>query len=125
MSGIEFSKHSPGGSREQTGPVPISRNMSGLYKGCQRHCQARAILGFYHFVDNLNPVTQAGLELFSQVTPGHVSLNTPPNTSGLCFNDSFCFVLFFLGPNQQHMEVPKLGVKLSYSCRPTPQQHQI
>ena len=38
----------------------------------------------------------------------------------------FYFILFFvfLGPHLQHMEVPRLGVKWSCSCRPTPQPQQ-
>ena len=34
---------------------------------------------------------------------------------------------FFLGPHPQHMEVPRLGWKRSWSCQsmPQPQQHQI
>ena len=37
------------------------------------------------------------------------------------------FVFFFLGPHPHHMEVPRLGVNWSCSCRamPQPQQHQI
>ena len=31
---------------------------------------------------------------------------------------------FFLGPHLQHMEVPRLGVNRSCSCRPTPQPQQ-
>ena len=63
---------------DQTGPVPISKNMPGLYRVSQGCCQVRDVPKFYHFVDNLNPITQAGLELFSLMTPGHVSINTLP-----------------------------------------------
>ena len=41
----------------------------------------------------------------------------------LLFNsDSFCF---FLGPQSRHMEVPRLGVNGSCSCRSTPQPQQL
>ena len=36
----------------------------------------------------------------------------------------FPFFLVFLGPCPRHMEVPRLGVKLSYSYQPTPQPQQ-
>ena len=36
---------------------------------------------------------------------------------GQQFNFFFFFV--FLGPHLQHMEVPRLGVELQRSCRPT------
>ena len=37
---------------------------------------------------------------------------------------SFFFFFFFLGPNLQHVEVPRLGANQNYSCRPTPQPQQ-
>ena len=44
----------------------------------------------------------------------------------LAFHESFlfCFVLVFLGPHLQYMEVPRLGSNWSYSHRPTPQLQQ-
>ena len=38
-----------------------------------------------------------------------------------------CFFFFFLGPYSWHMDIPRLGVKWSYSClsTPQPQQHRI
>ena len=36
-----------------------------------------------------------------------------------------CLSFVILGPHPQHMEVPRLGVELSYSCQPTPQPQQL
>ena len=47
--------------------------------------------------------------------------------SRICFF-VYLFIYFcFLGMHLQHMEVPRLGVELSYSysCQPMPQQHRI
>ena len=43
---------------------------------------------------------------------------------GVGFSGFLCFwfFFFFLGPHQQHMEIPRLGVKLQLEL---PQQHQI
>ena len=45
-----------------------------------------------------------------------------------CFKSYFYLFIYlvFLGPNMQHMEIPR-GSNWSYSCLPTPQpqQHQI
>ena len=38
---------------DQTGPVPISKNMPGLYRVSQGCCQVRDVPRFYHVVDNL------------------------------------------------------------------------
>ena len=46
VSGMEVSKPSPGGSWDQTGPVPISKNMPGLYDVCQGAARQGPFLGF-------------------------------------------------------------------------------
>ena len=40
---------------------------------------------------------------------------------GCLLSPSFFFFFVFLWPHLQHMEVPRLGVNWSCSCRPTPQ----
>ena len=40
------------------------------------------------------------------------------------FYKDFFFFFWFLGPHSRCLEVTRLGVKLSYSCHPTPQPQQ-